>query len=153
MIGIEFSAMQWRPFPLWASVVRGPIHENFEKKILSIGGIEKLSFFESAMWNFFLASFPSKSVKASWLAMLDRNFDDYPSFQPKTTAAYKYVIQCIKDINLSNIKTDRYHTSILQESWLHLIFILLMLFLGFFSSCTVFNYSYCFRYYHSNWGQ
>ena len=61
-------------------------------KLLRTGGIEKRHFFEK---NFFLASLQWKSVKASWLARMDRKFDDYPGFQPKTTAVYKYAIRCI----------------------------------------------------------
>jgi hypothetical protein len=50
---------------------------------LRIGGFENLSFFDSAILIFFY----SKSVKGSWLARMGQNFDDYPGFQAKTTAA------------------------------------------------------------------
>ena len=59
----------------------------FLKFFLSIGRIEKLSFFESAIFDFFFASSPSKSVKFSLAARIDQNFDDYSGFQAKTTAA------------------------------------------------------------------
>ena len=60
---------------------------NFWKKNLRTGGFENLSFFESAILNFFFqkknifASFSWKQVKVSWLARLGQNFDDYPGFQ------------------------------------------------------------------------
>ena len=59
------------------------------KNILRIGYFEKLSFFESAILDFFssknkhFASSPRKLVKVSWVSRMGRNFDDYPSFQPK----------------------------------------------------------------------
>ena len=33
---------------------------------------------------------------------MGRNFDDYPSFQPKTTGAFKYAIQCMSLICFAN---------------------------------------------------
>ena len=127
----------------------------------------KTSFMEINPWKFKkqftiykFTNSPKKFFSSPWklgshdgVAWIELNIYCYHGFQSIMTLAYNHAIQCIKYINLSNIKTDSYHTSILQESWLHLIFILLMLFLGFFSSRIVFNYSYCFRYYHSNWGQ
>ena len=53
----------------------------FCKNFLRIGGFENLTFFESAILNFFLpkkncfASFPWKSVKVYWLARIAQNFD------------------------------------------------------------------------------
>ena len=64
---------------------------NFGKKILRIGGVEKLSFFESAILEFFFGIFftssPWEWVGVSWLARMSRNFDDYPGFQPETAPA------------------------------------------------------------------
>ena len=47
----------------------------FEKKILRIGRIEKLNFFEPAILNFFFASFPWKLVNIYNVAKMGRNFD------------------------------------------------------------------------------
>jgi hypothetical protein len=71
---------------------QGPISEIFEKKIFRIGGIEKLSFFEEAILElvfkfFFFCFIPWKSVKVSCVARIGQKLDDYPCFQPKTTAA------------------------------------------------------------------
>ena len=43
---------------------------------------------------FFFASSSWKWLKFSWAARMDRNFDDYPGFQPKTTPAWRYAAQC-----------------------------------------------------------
>ena len=63
---------------------------NFCKKILRIGGIEKLSFFESAILifffqkkKFFFASFLSKLVTIYGVTRIFQNFDDYPGLQPQ----------------------------------------------------------------------
>jgi hypothetical protein len=55
----------------------------FLKKKLRIGGIEKLSFFESAILKFCFASSKRKSVNIYRIARMGRNFDDYPGFQQK----------------------------------------------------------------------
>ena len=62
--------------------------------INKIGGVKKLSFFESAILNFLFASSPWKLVKIYRLAWLG-NFDDYPGFQLKITHAnYLLSKQC-----------------------------------------------------------
>jgi hypothetical protein len=55
---------------------------------LRIGDFEKLSFFESAILNFFskkrkffFASFPGKSVQIYMEEWMGRNFDVFPGFQ------------------------------------------------------------------------
>ena len=55
---------------------------NFGENFLRIGGVENLSFFESAILIFF-ASSPWKLVKVSWATRMGRNFDDYTLVQPK----------------------------------------------------------------------
>jgi hypothetical protein len=55
---------------------------NFCGKILGIGGVENLSFFELAI-RFFFASSPWKSVIIFRVARMGQNFDDYPDFQKK----------------------------------------------------------------------
>ena len=55
---------------------------NFREKILRIGGVENLSFFD-----FFFASFQWKSVNIYRTASIGRNFDDYFGFLPQTTPA------------------------------------------------------------------
>ena len=63
---------------------------------MRIGGLGKLSSFESAILDFlqkFFASSPIKSVEVSWVARMGRNFYDYPGFQPKTTPAQRYATQ------------------------------------------------------------
>ena len=47
----------------------------FLKKILRIGGIEKLSFFESALLDFFLLHFHENQSKCHKVARMGRNFD------------------------------------------------------------------------------
>ena len=53
------------------------------------GDFEKLSSFKSAILEFFVqeklffASSPWKSVKATWVSRMGRNFDDYPGLQQK----------------------------------------------------------------------
>ena len=63
-------------------------HWSFGKRILRIGGTEKLCFFESAILDFifskirfFFASLPWKSVKVSGVVRMGLNFDDYSGFQ------------------------------------------------------------------------
>ena len=50
--------------------------------VVRIGGFENLSFFKSAVLDFY-ASSPWKSVIR--VARMDGNFDDYPGFLHKTT--------------------------------------------------------------------
>ena len=56
------------------------------KKLLRIGGVEKLRFFSRPFW-FVFASSAWKSVKIYRLAWMGLNFDDYPGFQLKITHA------------------------------------------------------------------
>ena len=59
---------------------------NFHEIFLRIGDFEKLSFFESAILNFFFfVCFLWKSVKGSWISRMGQNFNDYPGFQAKIT--------------------------------------------------------------------
>ena len=55
------------------------------KRYKILKGIEKLRFFESANFEFFLLNFfslsPLKSAKVSWAGRMGPNFDDYPGFQ------------------------------------------------------------------------
>ena len=51
---------------------------------MRIGGVENFSFFDSAILIFFF-NHPHE---------ISQHFDDYPGFQPKTTPAQKYAIQC-----------------------------------------------------------
>ena len=54
----------------------------------------KAQFFELAtLKKKCFASHENQSV--SCVARMGRNFDDYSGFQYKTTAAYKYAIQCM----------------------------------------------------------
>ena len=46
----------------------------FSQKILRIGDLEKCTFFESAILNFFFLLF-SQLVKVYWLARMAQNFD------------------------------------------------------------------------------
>ena len=53
---------------------------NFGEKILRIGGIEKLSFFKSAILIFF-ASSPWKSLQIYRVERMEQNFDVFSGFQ------------------------------------------------------------------------
>ena len=68
--------------PLHQSILltQGPIHEILVVIAQLLGVVEKLSFFELAILNFF-ASFPSKLVNIDGIARIFENFDDYPGFQ------------------------------------------------------------------------
>ena len=48
-----------------------------------LGVAEKLSFFESAILNFFFASFLFKLVTIYGVQRIFRNIDDHPDFQQK----------------------------------------------------------------------
>ena len=48
--------------------------KNFHEKTLRIGDFEKLSFFESAILNFF-CFIPMKTSQSFWLARMGQNFD------------------------------------------------------------------------------
>ena len=58
---------------------------NFREKTFRTGGFEKLSFFESAILNFFSSSFSWKSVTNFVLEWMGLNFSDYDGLQPKMT--------------------------------------------------------------------
>ena len=68
---------------------------NFREKILRIGDFEKWAFFESAILNFFFASFPWKQAKVNWLARMGENFDDYTGFQPFFTLGKHFCPECV----------------------------------------------------------
>ena len=56
----------------------------FLQKNLRIGGVENLSFFESAILNFFLIFFASSRLVTIYgVPRMGRNFDDNPDFQHK----------------------------------------------------------------------
>ena len=70
---------------------------DFRKKKLKIGGVENLSFFESANSNIFFkkkmffASSPRKSVNIYNVARMGRNFDDCTGLQQKSKCAHIYI--------------------------------------------------------------
>ena len=75
-------------------LTQGPIHEILMKIAQLLEVVEKLSFFESAILNFFFrkknfffASIFFKLVIVYGIPRMGRNFDDYPGFQLKTTHA------------------------------------------------------------------
>ena len=72
----------------------------FLRKILRIGGIEKLSFFWVSHFEFFFskkyiffASSRWNSVQIYRVEQMGQNFDDYPGFQTKATPTKRYATQ------------------------------------------------------------
>ena len=54
---------------------------NFRENFLRIGDLEKLSFFELAILNFYFASFPWKSAQIYMVEWMGWNFDVFSGFQ------------------------------------------------------------------------
>jgi len=73
------------------TVTQGPICEILATIAQLLGVVEKLSFFESAILNFFFqkknfffTSFLFKLVTIYGVPRIFQNFDDYPDFQKKS---------------------------------------------------------------------
>ena len=74
----------------FASVTQRPISEILAKIAQLLVVVEKLSFFESAILNFFsqkkkknFASFLFILITNQWVPRMGQNFDNYPDFQQK----------------------------------------------------------------------
>ena len=81
-----------KQIPKWPTLhqsillTKGPIYKNFEKKYWELVELKNSVFLSRPFLFLFskkniFASSPWKSVKVSWAARMDWNFDDFPDFQ------------------------------------------------------------------------
>jgi hypothetical protein len=89
-----FLRLRWtasRPYRL-SYITALCINQSYEPMKFSQNNFEnwrfwKTHFFWVGHFDFFFALFPWKSVKATWVSRMGRNFDDYPGLQQKSKFA------------------------------------------------------------------
>ena len=101
MIGIEFSAVQWKLFPLWASVVRGL--DNSYKKFYKLSK-QNQTIYSKQFWQFFMPkNNQSQFIRSQ---MISKHFIDIKNILIYISSEFISTNCFLCSLNLS-LKTNR----------------------------------------------